>query len=153
MHLSRRVVLPVVVILLTGVIVSSANVRKVEASGPIYIRADGSVDPPTANVTTVDNVTYVFTDNIHDYVVVEKNSIVVDGAGYTVTGSGSGKGTDLAGRNNVTVRNMTIKKTSNVAFISSLLLTALCLATTSQTTGMAFCLALLLIMFFTTTIS
>jgi len=33
------------------------NIETVKASGTIYIRADGSIDPPTANITTTDNVT------------------------------------------------------------------------------------------------
>jgi parallel beta-helix repeat protein len=80
-------------------------------SGTIYIQADGSIDPPTAPIATVDNVTYVLTHDISDPIVVEKNNIVVDGAGHTVAGSGSApaNGTMLTDRSNVTVRNMTIR--------------------------------------------
>jgi parallel beta-helix repeat protein len=104
---------PVSAIMLTLLLMSmltlAFNIQPVKASGTIYIRADGSIDPPTAPITAVGNVTYVLTDNIHDSVVVERDNIVVNGAGYTVTGSGSGNGTTLTGRSNVTVRNMTIK--------------------------------------------
>jgi parallel beta-helix repeat protein len=44
-----------------------------------------------------------------DGIVIERDNIVVDGAGYTVTGSGNGNGITLTDRSNVTVRNMTIK--------------------------------------------
>jgi len=77
-------------------------------SGDIYIRADGSIDPPTANITTTDYVTYTFTGNINDSIVVERNSIIVEGAGYTVTGYGYG--IDLVNRSDVTIRNVTIKR-------------------------------------------
>jgi parallel beta-helix repeat protein len=42
---------------------------------------------------------------------VERNNIVVDGAGYTVQGSDvfNSRGISLSGRNNVTIRKMTIK--------------------------------------------
>lgn len=77
----------------------------------IYIRADGSIDPPTAPISTLDNVTYTFIDNIYDWtIVVEKNSIIIDGNGYTLQGTkrvGS-IGIDLSERINVTVRNMQI---------------------------------------------
>jgi len=86
------------------------NFQPVKASGTIYIRADGSVDPPTANITSVDKVTYTFTGNIFDYsIVVERDNIVVDGAGYTLQGTGSGEGVTLSGRSNVTIKNMKIK--------------------------------------------
>jgi parallel beta-helix repeat protein len=98
-------------LLLIGALGLVFDVRLVGASGTIYIRADGSIDPPTAPITTVDNVTYVLTDNITDSLVVQRNNIVVNGAGYTVTGSGSGSGNGitLTSRSNVTVGNMTIK--------------------------------------------
>jgi hypothetical protein len=41
--------------------------------------------------------------------VIEKDNIVVNGAGYTVQGAGSGNGITLSGRTNVTLQNMTIK--------------------------------------------
>jgi peptide/nickel transport system substrate-binding protein len=78
----------------------------------IYIRADGSVDPDTAPISTVDNFTYTFTDNIYDEIVVERDNIVVDGAGYTLQGTEvpDSKGIYLSGINNVTIKNMEIKK-------------------------------------------
>jgi len=80
-------------------------------SGTIYIRADGSIDPSTAPIYTVDNVTYTFTGNINDSIVIERDNIVVDGAGYTVEGTGAyeARGLYLSGRSNVTIRNMKIK--------------------------------------------
>ena len=86
-------------------------IRSVEATGTIYIRADGSVDPPTANITSADNVTYSFTDNIYDEIVVERDNIVVDGASHTLLGTGNpeSKGIFLSGKSNVTITNMEIK--------------------------------------------
>jgi len=81
------------------------NVPVVWGSGTIYIRADGSIDPPTAPIISADNITYTFTDNISESIVIERNNIVVDGAGYTVQGAGSGTGIDLTYRVNATVKN------------------------------------------------
>ena len=95
-------------LLLIGMLTLAFNIQSVKASGTIYIRADGSVEG-TTHITSVDNVTYTFTDNIYDEIVVERDNIVVDGAGYTIQGTGSGKGIDLSGRSNVTIKNMEIK--------------------------------------------
>ena len=101
----------IVTLLLVGMLTLTFNIQAVKASGIIYIRADGSIDPPTAPISTVDNVTYIFTDNIYDSIVVERDNIVVDGAGYTVQGTGAYEsiGVDLSGRTNVTVQNTRIK--------------------------------------------
>jgi parallel beta-helix repeat protein len=87
--------------------IAAFDIQLVRASGTIYIRADGSIDPPTANVILTDNVTYTFTDDNYASIVVERNGIVVDGAGYWLMGSGAddSRGIDLAGRRNVTVHN------------------------------------------------
>lgn len=95
--------------LLLGISTSIFNIQPVKAGGTIYIRANGSVDPPTAPISSVDNVTYTFTDDIYDEIVVERDDIVVDGAGYTVQGTGSGTGIYLSNRSNVTIKNTEIK--------------------------------------------
>jgi len=90
--------------------ICSFNILLVNAIGPVYIRADGSIDPPTAPIQRNGEV-YVLTGNITsdaDGIVVEKNSIVVEGAGYAVQGMGSGKGIDLTNKNDIAVRNMRI---------------------------------------------
>ena len=74
----------------------------------IYIKADGSIDPATANITSLDNITYTFTADINASIVIEKNDTVVDGASYTLQGTGSGTGIDLSYRNNVTLKNVEV---------------------------------------------
>jgi parallel beta-helix repeat protein len=83
-----------------------------ERSGTIYIRADGSINPPTAPISSGDNVTYTFTANVNDSIVVQRDNIVLDGAGYMVEGTGAyeSKGIDLRGRSNVTIKNMEVKR-------------------------------------------
>jgi parallel beta-helix repeat protein len=76
--------------------------------GAIYIRADGNIDPLTAPISTVDNVTYTFTGNTSDSVVVQRSNIVIDGKRRTLQGSGSGNGFTLSDVNNVTIKNTII---------------------------------------------
>ena len=97
------------VVILASISSAAFKVQMVEASGAIYIRADGSIDPPDAPIATADNITYTLTDNIYDSIVVERDNIIVDGAGYTAQGNGSGIGIDLTKRSNVTIGNMEIK--------------------------------------------
>jgi len=110
--MEKRIVSGIVcILLLLGMLTLAFNIQPVKASGTIYIRADGSVDPDTAPISSADNITYTFTDNINDSIVVERDNIVVDGAGYTLQGTGAwdSKGIYLLGRSNVTTKNTTIK--------------------------------------------
>jgi parallel beta-helix repeat protein len=91
----------------------ATQIKFVRAVGTIYIRADGSIDPPTAPIFTADNVMYIFTGNIiNNSIVVERDNIIIDGLGHTVKGPWpvefESKGIMLTGRNNVTIRNTTI---------------------------------------------
>jgi parallel beta-helix repeat protein len=99
------------------------NVQPVRASGTIYIRANGSIDPPTAPISTVDNITYTLTGNVisdADGIIVERNNIVIDGAGYTVQGGwSSGKGVDLVGRSNVTVKDTNVEASEYGLYLNS----------------------------------
>jgi len=99
-------------LLLTSMLAFVFSIQPAKASGTINIRADGSIEPDSAPISSVDNVTYTFFDNIYDEIVVERDNIVVDGANYTVLGAGANlysKGINLAGRRNVTLRNMSIE--------------------------------------------
>jgi len=98
------------IVLLVGILTFTLNIQPAKANGTIYIRADGSIDPPTANITSADNVTYTFIGNIfNNSIVVERNNIVVDGSGYTLQGTGNGTGITLPGRSNVTIKNTITK--------------------------------------------
>jgi len=95
-------------LLLIGMLTLAFNIQPVEAFGTIYIKADGSVEPSTANITSSDNITYTFTGDIYDSIVVERDNIVVDGASCTLQGTG-GIGILLLSRSNVTIKNTGIK--------------------------------------------
>jgi parallel beta-helix repeat protein len=83
---------------------------KAETAGVIYIRADGSVDPVGALIQR-DGTVYTFISSISGSIVVERDNIVVDGAGYALQGTGAYKsrGIDLLNRSNVTVSNLQMK--------------------------------------------
>jgi parallel beta-helix repeat protein len=89
------------------------NIQSVKAGGTIYIRADGSIDPPDAPISTVDNVTYTLTGNITstaDGIVVLRSNIIIDGAGYTLQGIGAlSTGIHVESGSNVTIKNAKIK--------------------------------------------
>jgi parallel beta-helix repeat protein len=82
------------------------------ASEVIYIKTDGSVEG-TDRISSADNTTYVVTGDIDLPVVVERNTIIVNGSGFTIHGSGNQSdfltGLDLTGVTNVTVENLNVK--------------------------------------------
>ena len=95
-------------LLLISMLTLAFNIQPVKAEGTIYIRPHGTVDPLTAPIQRDEDI-YTFTGNIYAEIVVERDNIVVDGAGYTLKGAGSGTGIDLSNRSNVTIKNMEIK--------------------------------------------
>ena len=98
------------IIILIGMLGLSFKVQRVEASGTIYIRADGSIDPPTAPIQR-DGDAYSLTGNITsdaDGIVVEKSNIVIDGYGYALQGSINGNGFRLSNVTGVVIRNAKI---------------------------------------------
>ena len=101
------------ILLLISIFTFALNIQPAKAIGTIYIRADGSIEPPTTPVSTLDNTTYSFTGNVTGMIVVERDNIVVDGAGHSLQGetntSASGVGMTLLGRTNVTVQNTQIE--------------------------------------------
>jgi len=119
--MSRKIVSGMVLtLLLIGMLTLASNVQPsmAEWTGTIYIRAiyirtDGHIDPPTAPMTTLDYVTYTFIGDIYDYsIIVERDNIILDGAGFTLEGTGVPPfsiGIILFDRINVTIKNVTVK--------------------------------------------
>jgi parallel beta-helix repeat protein len=112
--MNRKIISEIVsILLLTGMFAFS--IPSAKAITTIYIRADGSIDPPTAPIATVDNVTYTLSGDIYisgsfnDGVVVERDNIVLDGAGFSLQGGALSTGLNLTSRNNVTIRNVSIE--------------------------------------------
>ena len=104
----KRVFLIMLILTLTITFCSLKRIEITQANATIYIRADGRVDPQSGPITTTDNITYTFIDNISDQLVIQRNNIVVDGNSHELQGSGSGTGISLASVNNVTIKNTNI---------------------------------------------
>lgn len=99
------IILIIVLISVSGV---APEVQRVKADGTIYIRADGSIDPPTPCIQR-DGEVYTFICDIGS-IVIQRDNITVDGAGYTLRGSGlAGTGISLHNGRNVTIKNVEIK--------------------------------------------
>lgn len=109
----------ILTILLTIMLPSAFNIQQAEASGTIYIRADGSIDPPTASIFTPDNINYIFTDNITDYIVVERSNTILDGNGFTLQGPGSGIGLHLGNVNGSIIHSINIRGFDYGIYLSS----------------------------------
>jgi len=79
-----------------------------KADAVIYIRPDGSVDPPTAPIQRIGDI-YTLTGNVSGSITVEKDNIKLDGKNYILQAlSGEGIGLNLHNRRNVTVENFKI---------------------------------------------
>ena len=110
-----------VALLLAGISISAFNIQPVKAIETIYIRSDGSIDPATAPIQR-DGDLYTLTGNITcdaDGIVIERNNMTLDGAGYTLQGAGSRTGISLSGRSNVTIKNMRIKDFMGGVYLKS----------------------------------
>ena len=83
---------------------------KAQEIGTITIQSDGSILTSTSAEVPIEingNI-YTFTDNINNYyLLVEHDSIVIDGAGYELEVQGE-EGIDLSSRINVTVRDLQV---------------------------------------------
>jgi len=111
--IATRIMLALLIVILT----LTLKVWPVRASGSVFIRADGRVDPSTASIKNVNNVTYILTGNINESIIVERDNIIIDGAGYTIQGKESGRGIDLTGRSNVAIKNVNIEAFFNGIYL------------------------------------
>jgi parallel beta-helix repeat protein len=119
-----------VFVLLTGLFVLKANSERASFSGAVYIRADGSIDPPDAPIYRNGDL-YTLTGNItsnSDGVRIERDDMVLDGAGFSVQGFGGSMGIALYDRSNVTIEDIEVttflwgvyvSTSSNISLVSN----------------------------------
>jgi parallel beta-helix repeat protein len=110
----RKIVSSVMLVLLVSSMITLAfRIELVKASGTIYIRADGSIDPPTTPISTSNNVIYTFMNDIlsEGGVVAKRDNIVLNGAGHILRGTRADQvaGVDINGTTNVRVENTVIR--------------------------------------------
>jgi parallel beta-helix repeat protein len=110
--MSRKLALSLIalVIISTSMLSVTLEIETAEGVGTIYvyIREDGRIEPSAANITSLDNITYTFTDNNYAYLVIERPNILVDGFGYVLEGTGYGNGVSFRDISNVTVKDLEI---------------------------------------------
>jgi parallel beta-helix repeat protein len=88
-----------------------SSMPTVHANETIYIRADGSVDPSTAPIVSIDNFIYTLTDDIFGGIVVQRSNIIINGNGHRLNGTGTApwEGFYLSDVNNITIQNTNIE--------------------------------------------
>jgi parallel beta-helix repeat protein len=114
----KKIVLLSFVFLLFSTAVVIGFVRQVAAQETIYIRSDGSVDPPTAPIQREGDL-YTLTGNIISDVsgiVIERDNMTLNGADYRIQGTEQAydyhfdyRGIDISGKSNITIKNTSIK--------------------------------------------
>jgi len=63
--------------------------------------------------------TCTLTQDVVETIQIDANNITMDGAGFLITGSGTGNGVFVTGRRNVTIENITIKSFSNGIYLNN----------------------------------
>ncbi|MCW4002745.1 MAG: right-handed parallel beta-helix repeat-containing protein [Candidatus Bathyarchaeota archaeon] len=78
----------------------------------VYIRTDGNIEPSTAPITKENNVYTLKGDLTNTTVKIERDGIILDGAGYSIIGNDIlfYAGVDISNRTNTTVKNLVIKQ-------------------------------------------
>jgi parallel beta-helix repeat protein len=108
--MNRKIAVIAILVFLASSSGLALRVQTTWTDGKIYIRADGSIDPPTAPIHR-DNDLYTLNDSVTptaDGIIVQRNDMTLDGAGHLIQGTGTGIGIDLTGKTNVTVKNTRI---------------------------------------------
>jgi parallel beta-helix repeat protein len=103
------------VLLLMATVISAFELKSVHAwTGTVYVNADGSVSPPSAPVTRSGDL-YTMSGDVSsdaDGIVILKNNMTLNGAGYLVQGPGGGgsNGIYIESRSNLTIRNVRVEE-------------------------------------------
>ncbi len=99
--------------LIANMLYSAFSIEPVRAIGTITIMPDGSIDPPTAPISTIDNVTYTLTENIYSEslgINVRRNNTVLEGNTHMIQGPNTEHSVGLTTHAfNVTIRNIHIR--------------------------------------------
>ena len=69
--------------LLIGVLIVPLKVHT-DYTNNISINSDGSITPSDAPMSTVDNITYILTENMHGRIFIERDNVVLDGSMHMI---------------------------------------------------------------------
>lgn len=110
----KKVSLTILFLLMSNLLFLTYSVKNVDASGTIYIRQDGSIDPPTAPIMRNGDL-YTVSDTIisdMDGIVIQKDNVILDGASQIIQGTDRYSyfsGISIIERINVTIMRMILK--------------------------------------------
>jgi len=96
----------VLLLFLSVFMVSFLQIRVVKAEGIIYIRADGSIEG--TDKIQRDGDVYTLISDINGSIIVERDYVVLNGAGYRLQGDGNENGVTIGINNNITVKNLKV---------------------------------------------
>jgi parallel beta-helix repeat protein len=110
--LATTTIIALAIAMLSAIPLLKANFIPTEPISYIYIRSDGSVEPATPLITAISSVYTLKGDFTNTSIVIERDGITLDGAGYTITGHSTsyGKGVDLTNKTEVTIKNLVINQ-------------------------------------------
>ncbi|XES78588.1 MAG: nitrous oxide reductase family maturation protein NosD [Candidatus Bathyarchaeia archaeon] len=75
----------------------------------VYIRDDGSIDPPSVPIRRENNI-YTFTEDLSNFTLnIQRSNIAVDGAGHVLAGNSSGQGIVMRNVAGVIIRDLTVR--------------------------------------------
>jgi parallel beta-helix repeat protein len=97
--------LPTLIFSFCGILVQPVESQSFES---IYIRADGSVEG--ADKIQRDGNVYTLISDINGSIVVERDNVVLNGAGYRLQGDGNVNGITLDDIRNATVKNLKLSR-------------------------------------------
>ncbi len=95
-----------------SIVLSLGNIIPVPPINHVYIRSNGNVEPSTPLITADNNIYTLTGDFINTTIEIEKDSITLDGAGYSINGQGYQTGVNISNRTNITIKNLVINQFS-----------------------------------------
>ncbi len=110
--LATTIILTLAITMLSTIPMLKANFIPTEPISYIYIRSDGNVEPATPLITASNDVYTLRGDFTNTSIVIERDGITLDGAGYSINGHSTsyGQGVDITNRTNITIKNLVINQ-------------------------------------------
>ncbi len=112
-QLKKRLAFWAVLILFTALLLVNIQPVKAQSQLSVHINPDGSIrgTEGTQDILREGNV-YTLKNNVKGTIVIEKDGVIIDGAGFTLSGDGGSSGiitsmkTDMIGYGGIEVKNL-----------------------------------------------
>jgi hypothetical protein len=101
----------ILLMILLSLLISIPRIALARTYDYIYIREDGNIDPFTAPIQRSGD-TYTLNENSSISLIIEKDDVVLDGAGFTLEGPGFGDSPpqiNMTAVSNLTITNMVLR--------------------------------------------